>query len=121
DEWKIGDSFGVDENGELQRFNIVRQQKEVGDPLFTTGHLQSYNVNMRGGTDNARYYLATEYQDNTGYVSYNWDKRLSLRANVSVIPSPQWSIDVALGYVDGKTRFAQPNNYEVWSSARWST
>jgi hypothetical protein len=120
--WKVGDAYGIDPTtGELERFNIIQQEAAAGRPVFTTGPLQGYTLSMRGGTDLARYFLSADWQDEVGMVDYNWDRRLSLRANVSLLPSDTWTLDVTTGWVDGTTSFMSQTLYDVWYTVRMST
>ncbi len=87
--------------------NLYELEEAAGRPVYQNGHNQSYNAGMRGGTDAVRYFLSADYHDNQGIVDYNWDKRTSIRANVSVIPNQQLSLDVSSGYVTGLLSLAE--------------
>ena len=39
-------------------------ERERGTPLFRTGRLQNYSLSVSGGSEAARYYLATDYDRN---------------------------------------------------------
>jgi TonB-dependent SusC/RagA subfamily outer membrane receptor len=119
---KIGTSWGRDpDTGLVHSFNIWEAEKAAGRQFFDYGHLQAYTVSMRGGTDAVRYYLSADVDDNTGIVDYNWDRGVSTRANVTIIPSPQFTLDVSTGYVGGTTSFMQQyTGYGVWEQAQWS-
>ncbi len=119
---QVGTAYRNDPNtGELLSFNIWDEEKAAGRPFFHTGHSQSYNLSMRGGTDAVRYYLSTDWDDQGGIVDYNWQKRLSLRANVSVVPHDQVTLDVTTGYVDGTTSYMQQKtSWGVWEQAQWA-
>src|SRR5690606_30074901 len=75
---------------------------------FQNGHSQSFNVDVRGGTETLRYFLSTNYDDEQGIVWYNTDEAMRLRANIGVVFSDNFSLDVSTGYTRGKTRFASP-------------
>jgi TonB-dependent starch-binding outer membrane protein SusC len=119
---KIGTSWGRDpETGQVLSFNIWEAEKAAGRQFFDHGHLQSYSLGMRGGTDAIRYYLAADVDDNVGIVDYSWDRGLSTRANVTIIPSTKLTMDVSTGYVSGTTSFMQQyTGYGVWEQAQWS-
>ena len=119
---KIGTSWGRDtETGQVHSFNIWDTEKAAGRPFFENGHLQSYSLSMRGGTDNIRYYLSADFDDNVGIVDYNWDRGFSARANVTVLPTSTVTLDVSTGYVDGSTSFMQQyTGWGVWEQAQWS-
>jgi len=120
---KVGEAYGTDPvSGEIVSFNIWEVEKAAGRQFFDNGPMQQYNLGMRGGTDAVRYYIAADYEDSEGIVDYNWDKRLNLRANATVVPVEQLSIDISTGYLDGKTSFMQQKtSWGVWEQAQWST
>lgn len=119
---KVGTAWGTTSTGELVSFNIWDQEKDAGRQFLSTGHLQSYNLSMRGGTDVVRYYVSGEYGDNEGIVDYNWDQRFSTRANVSLVPSSKLIVDVSTGYTDGTTSFMQQRtSWGLWEQAQWAT
>ena len=118
--WKVGNGYGLDENGELIWFNIVQQEVDRGTPVFTTGHAQGYNLAMRGGTDLVRYFLSADWQKDVGMTFRNWENRTSLRANVNVVPADNWTIDVSAGFVDGMASFASATMYDLWYSVHMS-
>jgi TonB-linked SusC/RagA family outer membrane protein len=73
--------------------------------LYQNGHSQSYNLDVRGGTQTVRYFLSANYDNEEGFVWYNTDETFRLRANVGVVFNDHFSLDVSSGYVDGYTRF----------------
>ena len=92
-----------------------------GDPIFSNGAIQGYDLAVRGGTDTFRYYTSLGWDDETGIVDYNWKDQLSGRANVSVTPNERVDFDVSLGIVRSETRFAQAaTGYGVWESIVWT-
>jgi len=119
---KIGTAWGIDpETNEILSFNIWDAEKAAGRQFFDYGHLQAYSLSMRGGTDNIRYYVSADIDDNVGIVDYNWDEGLSTRANLTIIPSPQFTLDISTGYVGGTTSFMQQfTGYGVWEQAQWA-
>ena len=90
-------------------------------PIFQNGPVSYYSVNIRGGTDLVRYFISGGYDDEEGIVEYNWNKRLTSRANVSVLPNEQWELTASLGYVQGETRFAQAASpLGIWEAIQWN-
>jgi TonB-dependent starch-binding outer membrane protein SusC len=102
----FGDQWGIDRaTGEVISFNIVEEEAAAGRPIFSTGHAQLYSLSMRGGTDFVRYFLSTEWKDETGMFPFNWDRRSNMRANVTVMPHETLSLDISSAYLDGATNF----------------
>src|SRR5690606_21116911 len=90
--------------------------------LFSNGHAHGYNVDVRGGTQGVQYFVSANYDQEEGFVWYNTDETLRLRANVGVVFNERFSLDVSTGYVDGYTRFegATPSDGGLWQDLLWS-
>ena len=76
--------------------------------VFQNGLSLATNVDVRGGTDNIRYFVSANYEDEEGALWYNTDKTYRFRANIGIVMSESVSLDVSTNYVDGSTRFAAP-------------
>ena len=90
--------------------------------LFQYGQTQSYNMDVRGGTETIRYFLSSGFDDEEGVLWFNFNERKSVRANIGVLLSEQFSLDVSTGYTDGYTRLATPvaGDGGVWQDLVWS-
>jgi TonB-linked SusC/RagA family outer membrane protein len=120
--------------GVLDSMNIYREWAEGGPrcrgpnpgdpcpgPIFTNGHLQYYSGSIRGGSDRTRYFISAGYDDETGIVDYNTNKKLNTRANISVMPSEKLEFTANLGYVASNTRFAQAaTGLGIWEAIVWT-
>lgn len=73
------------------------------DPLFQTGHLQSYNLNVTGGSDVVRYFLSGGYESNEGMEPTNRAQRGNARLNLTLVPSEEWRVTGSFGYSKGRT------------------
>ena len=118
---KVGLSYGRDESGNVISFNIYEAERAAGREHFQTGRLQTYTASMRGGTESVRYFLSGDFNTNEGIVDYNWEDQTNLRANVSVVPSEEYTLDVSLGYVTGTTSFMQQRTaWGMWEQFQWA-
>jgi TonB-dependent SusC/RagA subfamily outer membrane receptor len=118
---KIGRSYARDSGGNIISFDIWETEQAGAGEFLNTGHLQEYNLGMRGGTDAIRYYMSGDFQDETGMVDYNTDQRYSIRGNISVLPSETVSIDLSTSYLNGASHFLQQRGGQgIWTSALWS-
>lgn len=120
---RIGDQYGRDpETGEIFSFNVYEHEKRVnGNNVFRYGHNQGYNLSVRGGTDAIRYYLSGDWDDQQGVVNYNWNNRLSMRANVGVLISENLNLDVSTGYTTGETSYMQQlEQGGIWEMMYWA-
>ena len=90
--------------------------------LYSSGPSDSYNLDVRGGTQALRYFLSANYDDETGYVFYNTDQTFRLRGNVGVDFSEHFSVDVTTGYADGSTTYgsATVSDGAEWQDMVWS-
>ena len=90
--------------------------------LYQNGLKQNYNLDVKGGSESMRYFLSANYNHEEGIEFYNFDKGVRLRANVSVIFSDNFSLDVSTGYVNGETRFmsAAFGDGGTWTDMAWS-
>jgi TonB-linked SusC/RagA family outer membrane protein len=94
-------------------------QSRSGD-LFQNGHMQRYNMSVRGGVEQVRYYLAGTWTDEVGIVDYNTNRQAAIRANVTVLFGQNVNVDISTGYSQGHTRFATIDNEGgVWHQLTW--
>ena len=114
-----------DNPGELIGFNVYEHEIQQGKgPIFGYGLLQSYNVNVRGGTDALRYFASVSRDNDRGIVDWNWDRRLAVRGNLDMQVSERWSVRLGTSYIQGETRLAQgsidtdPFSNLIWSNPR---
>jgi TonB-linked SusC/RagA family outer membrane protein len=106
--------------GEIVEFNVLREERLKGlGPWFHTGNPQSYGANVSGGSDQVRYYFSVDYDRDEGPVTYNWQNKLSGRANLNYTPSELFDINLSLGVVRSRTRFASANQ-PITTSIIWS-
>ena len=119
------------QESELAPYNMVEEANRYiregyfpwpRQDLFSYGHTQSYNVDVRGGTETIRYFLSSGFDDEEGVLWFNTNERKSARANIGVLLSEALSLDVSMGYADGYTRFATPVRGDggIWQDLVWS-
>lgn len=89
--------------GELYEHNVLRDEIAAGRSPFRTGQPRSYGLSLGGGTESIRYYLAGDYDRDEGIVTYNWQNKLSGRANLGYV-SDAWEINGSLGMIQQLTR-----------------
>jgi TonB-dependent SusC/RagA subfamily outer membrane receptor len=125
---KLGTQYGTDPaTGELlvgfgDYPNVYEYEKAVnGNDPIGYGHSQGYTLSARGGTDAVRYFVSGSWNEDTGIVSYNWDKRTALRANLTALLTDNLTLDVAAGYTTGLTSYAQQLSEPggIWEIMLW--
>ena len=87
--------------GQIVSVNMAQREAARGEPIFTSGHLQSYDLGVSGGAPLFRYRLSGNYEDNRGVRPDNRDKHFGGRANLSVIPNEKFQIESSLSYLTG--------------------
>src|SRR6185503_5312397 len=121
-EGRAGLLYGTDKSGNLISINLYKMQLDSGKgPIFNNGRNQGYAMNLHGGTDATRYYLSSNYDNDVGVVSWNWDRKISTRANIDVEPNSKLRLQGSLGYIRDRIRLAQPGeiNPDPFSNLVW--
>jgi hypothetical protein len=90
--------------------------------LYSNGPSQSYNLDVRGGTQAVRYFLSANYDNEQGFVFYNKDQTFRLRGNVGIAFGDMLNLDVSTGYVNGYTTYgsATISDGAEWQDLVWS-
>jgi TonB-linked SusC/RagA family outer membrane protein len=90
------------------------------EDIFQNGRTQRYNLSVRGGVEQVRYYVGATWTDETGIVDYNTNDQASVRANLTVLFGEAINVDISTGYSQGKTRFATVQSEGgVWHQLTW--
>ena len=93
---RIATNYQRDASGNLVSWNAVRAEAARGTPLFKTGRLQTYEMNMRGGERALNYYISSTYDHDTGIEPNNRIGRYSGHANLTIAPSEKYDIQTSL-------------------------
>ncbi len=115
--------YGKDATGALVSFNLYQHEMSSGHPaIFSTGLQQGYSVALRGGTGNARYFNSLSWDDNTGVVDWNWDKKLTGRSNLDLQVNDKLKIQTSASYTRSRIRLAQGAlNVDPFSNLMWGS
>jgi TonB-linked SusC/RagA family outer membrane protein len=89
--------------GQLESINLAQTEKARGTPLWRVGNVQSYALNVSGGTSDMRYYLGGDWDYQEGAEVDNSRRRASIRANMNINPGPTLEIASSVGYTTGRT------------------
>jgi outer membrane receptor protein involved in Fe transport len=101
--------------GGIDSVNLYMRERSQGRPIFTTGHPSTLEANVSGGTPNVRYFASANFDLEEGTLDYNWRKRVSARANLTVVPNDKLEIQSNFGVVRNRVRLAQAA--ELWDIA----
>ena len=102
-EGRLWRNFDVNSAGDTVSETFTDLLKAYNQPIFTTGHLQSYDVGMGGGTPLLRYHVAGGYERNEGVESSNNVNNYTARANLGIVPSEKLEVQVNAAYIVGHT------------------
>ncbi|HEY0778873.1 MAG TPA: SusC/RagA family TonB-linked outer membrane protein, partial [Gemmatirosa sp.] len=101
---RIQTNYGKDATtGALISWNGSDQEAARGTPIWNTGRLQTYQLNLSGGSPVIRYYASGGYDQDTGIEPNNGDRRFNGRVNLSVVPSDKLDVTTSLGVIAGHT------------------
>jgi len=115
----------------VSRYNLFADDQVTPNG---TGHRQQYGLNVRGGSETVTYYVAAEWEDETGYLqmgkvfediykarysvnqvpeksaSPNALTRTNFRTNLTARISQNFDLDASIGYVTSNQRLPQTDN-----------
>jgi TonB-linked SusC/RagA family outer membrane protein len=94
-------NFAKDAGGNILSWNAVQSEAARGTPLFNTGRLQTYELNLRGGERALNYYLSSSYDHDTGIEPNNRAGRFTGHANMTVAPSPLYDVSTSIHVIKG--------------------
>lgn len=89
-------------DGEVHTLNVTQRAEDAGNPLFDTGHTQGYSLNMSGGSEDVRYFISGDLNDDTGVEPTNFRKAYSGRANIDLSPHETLDVGVNVGYMESE-------------------
>ena len=98
---RIATNYARDANNNLLSWNAVAAEAARGTPLFKTGHVQTYEMNARGGERTLNYYLSSTYDHDTGIEPNNRVGRFTAHANLSLAPSEKYDIATSVHLIKG--------------------
>jgi TonB-linked SusC/RagA family outer membrane protein len=106
---RMATNYARDAGGNIISWNAVRAEAARGTPLFQTGHLQTYEINLRGGERALNYYLSSTYDHDSGIEPTNRIGRYTGHANLTLAPSEKWDISTSVHLI--KSRDLLGNDY----------
>ncbi|MFW5904858.1 MAG: SusC/RagA family TonB-linked outer membrane protein [bacterium] len=89
------------DTGDIHSINFAQSEAERGQPLWRTGHNQTYNLSLTGGTPDLRYHISGYGERDEGADWDNRVRRYGTRANLTVVASPTTEVTGTLGYTRG--------------------
>ena len=115
---RLWTNFDTNSSGDTISENFTDLEKAYGQPIFTTGHRQGYNVGLGGGSALFRYHVSGGYERNEGVESSNNDNDYTTRASLGVFPNDKIDLAMDAGYTVNKTNLAAEAGY---GGTTWTT
>ena len=84
--------------------DIVAREASRGTPVFRDGRYHEYSLNVGGGSDQFRYFVAAGSKESQGVTRANQLSKESGRVDLQMTPSSRLVISFDAGYVAGPTR-----------------
>ena len=103
---RIEPNYYLDQNGDLTFQDLYADEVARGAPPFKTGHVQSYQGSISGGSDALTYLLSSGYDRDDGIDVRSKLNRFTVRANVGITPSEKFRATASLGFVRSRTDLA---------------
>jgi TonB-linked SusC/RagA family outer membrane protein len=75
-------------------------------PIFKTGGIQGYSINVSGGTNTLQYYSSADFDRELGIEPDNSGRRFSGRLNATFQPHPTVDITTGMGALVSHTNFS---------------
>jgi TonB-linked SusC/RagA family outer membrane protein len=89
-------------SGQVVGVNLAQNETDRGTPMFRTGRLQGYGINVSGGVDRLRYFVGVDLDDDDGIEPTNSLRRLSGRSNLDIMFSDKVDMSVSLGVLSSQ-------------------
>ncbi|HEX2211501.1 MAG TPA: SusC/RagA family TonB-linked outer membrane protein [Longimicrobium sp.] len=100
-EGRVWTNWGIDQmTGDTVSIDIVELESAAGRDIWQTGHIQSYNVALNGGTPTVRYYVSGGMDRDEGVEANNQLRRWNARVNVTAEPRSDMDVRASAGYVN---------------------
>ena len=117
---RLPTNYSLGPSGDLISQNLFDEEVAAGRNPLQTGHSQGYDLNVRGGTEGIRYFASAAWDDTEGIVDYNWQKKLSARGNIQIVPNENLSATVNVGVVSSETRYGQAaSGWDLMGQFTW--
>ncbi|HEX5725180.1 MAG TPA: TonB-dependent receptor, partial [Longimicrobiaceae bacterium] len=102
-EERLWTNWGTNLEGDTVSIDMVELEESRGTPVWQTGHLQSYNLSLSGGTPVVRYYVSGGLDNDEGIDANNTLKRWNARVNLAAAPRSDLDVRASAGFISGRT------------------
>ena len=78
--------------------------------FWDPGSRQRYGASVRGGTEDVRFFVSGQYEDETGIVQMNTQEKSNVRANLDARLAPTVDLSVSFGYAQNQLALNNNDN-----------
>jgi TonB-dependent SusC/RagA subfamily outer membrane receptor len=120
-QWAVGATTGYDRLRENLPTKLFPRftgpdgtRAHDSNDLIGSGPYQNYDVSVQGGGNRSTYFASGGYLDQEGSIQPNWERRGSLRLNLTFLPTDKWTIEGRSMYT--KNRVAELQGGNNWTA-----
>jgi TonB-linked SusC/RagA family outer membrane protein len=95
-----------DGSGQVESLNLMQFESERGTPIFRTGQVGRYGVEVSGGNEGIRYFLNTSYENEEGVLDPNEVQRYRAQLNLDAVVTETVFASASAGYVSSTNESA---------------
>lgn len=107
---RIPTNYNTLPNGDVISQHLIESERAAGRDVFFTGHVQNYDLSIRGGGSGIGYFMSGSYDDEQGYVPNNWLEQFNTRVNLNAQVPLDINLTSNLSYVS-KTNAIHPQGF----------
>lgn len=78
--------------------------------MFQTGNRYRYGASARGGSDNVRFFISGQVEDEEGIISINTQEKVNLRANLDAALTDKLDAQISFGYTQNQLALNSNDN-----------
>ena len=120
---RLPTNYGL-RDGQIISQNLYAEEEAAGRPMFRTGHIQGYSLNVRGGREDLSYFLSGNHEQEEGFLPNNAVTRTSVRSNLQLQVSETFDLSSDVGIVTSNTQVAPDGlggNYGLFAMILWGS
>jgi TonB-linked SusC/RagA family outer membrane protein len=103
--WAAAD--GLCSQTDVMSFNTLKDSRTTP---FVEGSRQRYGASVRGGTEQVRFFVSGQYEDEGGVHHYNQQDKTNFRANLDAELAETVDLSVSFGYTDANLSLPSNDN-----------
>ena len=117
---RYGSRWYLSHDGTVKEYNVQKVNLDMGyPPIFSTGVPVNAGASLSGGSNQIGYFLSGDFHRNEGMLSYDWQNKYNVRANIGYrTANDKFKVEASLGVIRSKTSTAQ--GYQPVTASLWA-